>query len=315
MAILKERFKLGFNIFLYLSLAFLAYYLYKQNYLAIPQEFNPNWMVFSLTALFIGFVVNAIQWVPLLKSQGLAITYKDSIRTFGMAVFGKYIPGKVWVHIGKSAQIAHTYKYPLAKVSEISFFSQILSLWVGAIAALIVLVSIGQYDLMFWTFLSFVMVSGLTISTKRIQNLASALIYRILKKKFTFSSLKMTDFLNVLPLYFTSIFSYSVGFLFLAKSLGATDLASIGMFIFPLAMSIGVVAIIVPGGLGVREVVIATILGSMMVSVDSSNTIAVASRLWFLLGEIFIFLLGLYFQSRWKSNDKANAIVGENVAS
>ena len=308
MANLKEHFKLGFNIFVYLSLAFLAYYLYKQQYLVIPKQFNLIWMACSLVALFIGFIANSIQWVALLKSQGLVITYRDSIRTYGMAVFGKYIPGKVWVHIGKGAQIARLYKYPLSKVSEISFFSQLLSLWSGSVVGLVVLLYIGQHDLVFWTVLGFVIIAALAISTKRIQNFLSAIIFSFTGKRFSFSSLIWFDFPRVLPLYFITNFAYGAGFFFLSKSLGALDLPVIGMFIFPLAMSIGVIAIIVPGGLGVREVVISTILVLMIIPEELSNTIAFASRLWFLVGETFIFSLGLFLQFRSKSMGTAIAV-------
>lgn len=289
---LKKRFKLGFNIFLYASLIFLAYYLYKEDFLSIPRGFHRGWMVSSIGVVFIGMLFNSIQWVPLLGSQGIRISYYDSIRTFGMAVFGKYIPGKIWVHLGKSAQIAHTYNLPLVKVSEVSFFSQIITLCIGALSGLIFLISIEKYDLLFWAFLVFFIISGLTIFTKGMQNIGSYLIKRILKKEFVFSSLRPTDFLKVLPFYFISIFSYSLGFLFFMNSVGVNNLEFSYMFIFPLAMTIGVVAIIVPGGLGVREMVISTLLIELSISIDVSNYVSVASRLWFLLAEIFIFLLG-----------------------
>lgn len=304
MGILKERFKLGFNLFLYLSLFFLAYYLYKQNYLTIPEEFDWAWMVFSFGFLFLGFSINAIQWVPLLRSQGMEISYTNSIRTFGMAVFGKYIPGKVWVHIGKSAQIAHAYGFPVAKVSEVSFFSQILSLWVSALAGIFLIVYLGKFDFTFWGFLGFFILCGLLIFTKSVQKLGSAIIHKLLKRNFSFTSLHPKDFSKVLPLYFLSILSYSVGFLFFAKALGAEDINGFAMFVFPLAMSIGVVAIIVPGGLGVREVVISSLMVALLVPLDLANMIAVASRLWFLTGEVYIFLFGLVLQGRWKSKGK-----------
>ncbi|MGK0137614.1 MAG: uncharacterized membrane protein YbhN (UPF0104 family) [Algoriphagus sp.] len=300
MAISKSRYKLAFNLFLYLSLGFLAYFLYDQDYLSIPKKIDAFWMTFSMLILFVGFSLNAIQWVPLLKSQGIEISYFDSIRTFGMAVFGKYIPGKVWVHIGKSAQIAQAYNLKIAKVSEVSFFSQLMTLWVGSLAGLILLVYLEHYDLMFWSFLLFFVLIGLLISTKGVQNLGAILIKRILKKDFTFSSLRPRDVINVLPLYFLSILSYSLGFLFLIKALGIPDIHFFAMLAFPLAMTIGVVAIIVPGGLGVREVAIGTLLVQMAVSAEAANTISVASRLWFLCGEVFIFLLGLCLQRIWK---------------
>lgn len=299
---MKEKIKLGFNIFLYLSFAFVAWFLYKQDYLVIPSNFDWGWMSASLLALWIGFICNAIQWVPLLRSQGMTISYSDSIRTFGMSVFGKYIPGKVWVHLGKSAQIAEAYGYSILKVSEVSFFSQIITLWVGVLAGLGLLFYMDKIDLLFWSLLGAFILFSVLITTQSIQKIAKWFIKLILKREFRFSSLPPLELIKILPLYFLSIIAYSVGFLFLAKSLGAVGLAAYAMFIFPLAMTIGVIAIIVPGGLGVREVIIASLLGDLYVSQELANSISISSRLWFLLGETFIFLLGLWFHRKWKKN-------------
>ena len=46
------------------------------------------------------------------------------------------------------------------------------------------------------------------------------------------------------------------------------------------------------GGIGVREGLIASCLVMTGLSVTEAATISVASRLWFLIGEIFIFISG-----------------------
>jgi len=51
-------------------------------------------------------------------------------------------------------------------------------------------------------------------------------------------------------------------------------------------------ALIAPGGLGAREGVMIGYLIFAGIPAIEATTIAVVSRLWFLLGEIFIFILG-----------------------
>ena len=77
------------------------------------------------------------------------------------------------------------------------------------------------------------------------------------------------------------------------KSLVQVDISFSVGFGFPLATSLGMVALILPGGIGLREVVLTGYLSLDGISSSDAATVAVASRLWFLIGEIFIFLLGL----------------------
>ncbi len=56
-------------------------------------------------------------------------------------------------------------------------------------------------------------------------------------------------------------------------------------------MSFGVLAIILPGGLGVREGIIVAYLTLAGLDVETATTISFMNRLWFISGEVFIFLL------------------------
>ena len=78
----------------------------------------------------------------------------------------------------------------------------------------------------------------------------------------------------------------------LAASLTETDIAwSVGLG-FPLAATLGIMAVIAPGGLGAREGVLVGYLMLAGVPLAEATTISLASRLWFLVGEAFIFIVG-----------------------
>lgn len=235
----------------------------------------------------------------------MPISFTDSIRTFGMAIFGKYIPGKIWVHLGKSAQLGNQYGYSVVKLSEASLFSQVLTLWVGLLYGMLYFAYLKDFSEYFFILLALWVAMTLFCTTKGIQNLAKWAILKIIKKDYTFVSLNVTSFLKIVPIYFLSITFYSIGFYFLVKTLGIEAVAWQVMFVFPVAMSMGVLAIIVPGGIGVREVIIFQLLVQNMISSDLATSASVMSRIWFLLGEVFIFLLAFSFNRFYppKQND------------
>ena len=61
---------------------------------------------------------------------------------------------------------------------------------------------------------------------------------------------------------------------------------------FPLAVNLGIIVLFTPGGLGTREAVIVAYLSLMSIPIIEATNIAVVSRLWFLFGELFIFIIG-----------------------
>ena len=66
------------------------------------------------------------------------------------------------------------------------------------------------------------------------------------------------------------------------------------IFSWPLGISLGVLALISPGGIGVREGIMTGFMVLTGMPLETATTIAVMSRLWFISGEVFIFLLSLF---------------------
>lgn len=60
-----------------------------------------------------------------------------------------------------------------------------------------------------------------------------------------------------------------------------------------LAMTLGVLAVFAPDGIGIREAVIVAYLSYTGVSFSDATALSVSSRLWFMIGEAFLFLTGL----------------------
>ncbi len=63
--------------------------------------------------------------------------------------------------------------------------------------------------------------------------------------------------------------------------------------VFPLSGTLGILAGFAPGGIGVREGLMVSCLVLAGFEITEAATISIASRLWFLIGESFIFAIGL----------------------
>jgi uncharacterized membrane protein YbhN (UPF0104 family) len=64
----------------------------------------------------------------------------------------------------------------------------------------------------------------------------------------------------------------------------------------------GILAIFLPGGIGVREGIMTAYLSALGIELELAITIATLSRLWFITGEVFIFLMALILK---KTNNQS----------
>ena len=64
-------------------------------------------------------------------------------------------------------------------------------------------------------------------------------------------------------------------------------------FGFPLTITLGVFAAFAPGGIGVREGVMVGYLALAGIPPHAAAAISIAARIWFILGELFMFVVGL----------------------
>lgn len=284
------------TIFIYISLVFLVIALLKADYLHIPKIHNILKLILSIILLFMGFIIQGIAWKKILTQYGYAINTSNSIVSFGLSVFGKYIPGKLWIILGKAFYLKQRYDYAVDKTITISLSDQFICLWSG-----LLLGSVGLFYCNFNIYVNlFVLAAFLaltaTIFYNRIHTLVKKILDRILKKEIDIPYIPVNKIFKCLPYYFLFWLCFSLGFFFFADSLDLNNLNLKLVFAFPLAATIGILVILAPGGLGIREGLLFTYLYSFGVDTATAATISASSRLWYLVGETFIFLLSLFLK-------------------
>lgn len=273
------------------SVIFLARYLIKNKLLQLPGPINWYWILASLALLISGFLTNGISWRIILRSNQIMVSWKDSISSLGISIFGKYIPGKIWLITGISSKVASITGSSVITISMLATVIQVLTILISLVIGAISLKPYidMRFILLFYIFSVFV--TGLFLVFQK-KICASRFVQR---HKVTRKWLSMVVSSVSPQLIFWIIVTWilwSISFYFLAMSLGIS-MDFTGAFILPLGLSVGIIVLIAPGGLGVREGALSLLLSSYVASRHENLALATFSRVWYLAGEVFIFLFAM----------------------
>ncbi|MGB6035341.1 MAG: lysylphosphatidylglycerol synthase transmembrane domain-containing protein [Cryomorphaceae bacterium] len=295
--------KKWFKYFIYISLLFLIIALVKTDSFVIPEILYPKYLFLSVGFLFVGFLLDAVAWGATLKVYGFStIKQSDAIAGMGLSVFGKYIPGKVWILLGRSAYMAKRNLISEGESAAISLNAQFISLWVGLVLGMASIL-IYSNDIVLLIFalgllalLSFLLFFGYAHS------LFTFLAKKVFKRDVQISRLSGKQTLRVMPYFIINWLLWCAGFYLLLQSLSTTSFTPLLGLNFSLAATLGVAVVIAPGGIGVREGILASLLVLGGVDLTLATGAAVLSRLWFLAGEIFIFFIGVIIDRHNRKN-------------
>jgi hypothetical protein len=120
----------------------------------------------------------------------------------------------------------------------------------------------------------------------------------LFKKKLDIPSINTIDLIPTLPSFFLHWFSWGTGFMLLSEAVFSTSEVYL-IFSFPLATVVGIVALISPGGIGIRESAIVGCLALTQFDIEQATTLAVFSRVWFLCGDFLTFLISFFIKQNY----------------
>ncbi len=284
--------KILFRILIYLSLAFLVVYLYKFDYLRVKGlDLDPAYIIPGTILLWGGFIMSTLSWWKALKIHNIHVSKRLALVSHGLSVFAKYIPGKVWTILGRASFISLE-DHSIRSASYISLKEQLIYVWLG------LLIGIGPL-LYFYPFSGFViLVVFLTIFftfflySKGFHQFVIRLLSKLIRKKL---EVPLVTIREVIPLILYVLAYWGLWMLafYLFVMAFHFEFSIAVIFSWPLSISLGVLSLITPGGIGVREGIMTGFMVLTGMPLEEATTIAVISRLWFITGEVFIFLLSL----------------------
>ncbi|MBD3329760.1 hypothetical protein GF357_04685 [Candidatus Dojkabacteria bacterium] len=295
-----------FKYFAYISFVFLAIALIRADFLRMPQVRSWGSLIIAFVLAFGGFISQGLSWGKTLELHGIKTSKKEYIASTGLSIFGKYIPGKIWIILGRAGYIAARTGASEKDLGIISLKCQFISLWIGILAGMPILFIYEQFQM--WAWLGVLFWLGLTfvLFTDLFSNLVEEAFKRILKMNLDIPRLSVADTIKVLPWFLATWLLWGFGFYFFGSSLVGGSLGLFSAFGFILSATLGIVAVIAPGGLGVREGVLIPFLMLTGLSKNDAGTVAMSSRLWFLIGEALIFLTAFVINRNLKQEANAD---------
>lgn len=274
------------TLFFYLaSVIAVAVFLYQYQLIVPVSVQDELLLILSIVFLFVGFLFQAVGWQYSLAVMGIKIRLQMAIASVGMTVFAKYLPGKVWMVLGRAHYVASKRFSSLKETSIASLIAQLVSLVMGCFLGSFTLIQFiaRRYAL------NFNEITGLLALFAALIGLCVYVAKRHFRRRMI-SGVKIWTLL--LSASFLSWLCWGVGFMLFSASIGF-DLNAEFISVFAAGALLGILAVFMPGGLGVREAVIIALLIVNGMDNSSAVTLSIAARVWFLAGEGMLFLAGL----------------------
>ena len=253
----------------------------------------------------VAWMLSAWNWGRVLNAFDCKIPYSDVFAIYFKANLGKYLPGKIWQIVG-SAYYAAGRGVPEGIAITTSLIGQAysvlsgLSLFAGAIMLGLV-GKTGDIGALFkWSALPFLLF--LIIIALR-PDLGQPLLNRIMrtfKRDEVKIRLPINRAIELFFLYLVCWLLFGLGLWFFANALTPTGFSMyIGLSaVLAAAVAIGFMALFAPGGLGVREGIIALFLASFPAfPAPLPSAIAVGYRVVMTISELIAF--GMTWVIKW----------------
>ncbi|MQA94168.1 MAG: UPF0104 family protein [Streptosporangiales bacterium] len=244
-----------------------------------------------------------LAWRALLADLGSPLPLRAAIRIMFLAQLGKYLPGSVWAFVGQ-VELAKEYDVPRRRGGTATMLAVAVTVAVNlAVAAVCLPLTSPDAAQRWWWLLALAPVL-LACLHPRVVTWAVNLALRVLRRDplETSPSLRGTAVAVAWTLLAWVPLGLHAWFLVLDASGGTTALAALPMAAggYALAWTLGLIVIIAPAGLGVRELAL-TVALSPVLSPGSALIVAVVSRLVMTAADLLWAALALLLTRRTRT--------------
>ena len=170
-----------FKYIFYASLVFLLAALIRADYLLLPIIYHPLKLVLSLLLLLGGFLLNALAWPRLLRHTPFRVGDRQGMASHGLAIFGKYIPGKFWVIMGRAEYLANRTDHSRKNLASLSLDAQFMALWTALLLGTFGMFFVGGSRIYGISVLLLFVLLSLVIFTRLFHKLVQWLLSKILR--------------------------------------------------------------------------------------------------------------------------------------
>lgn len=292
-----------------LVLAAAGYYFYRnrEQVVNLINQISTWRIVLSLVLLLVGkmFLVLLVQFS--VNAEGWYPKYIETLGIYGLSSLGKYIPGGVWHFVGRYG----VYKINglSAKASTRALILENIWLLGSAVATGAIGVFLTRFDLIArllnipdqqWLAILF------TVIALSLWLLILAVVHKILRR-YT-----VVDLPNIFTVAGVGLLLWTFiggGFFIMFHEM---PLSSAPLFIggYSVSWAVGYLAVFAPGGLGIREAVLALVF-SNIAAVEMITVYAAMNRIIWVIAEVMFGLVGM-LQKKIMAPENVKTVLGHN---
>jgi uncharacterized membrane protein YbhN (UPF0104 family) len=242
-----------------------------------------SWPVFALSSLAaaVGTWLTMLGWRVILRDLGSPLHLAPSSGVYFVGQLGKYLPGSLW-SVLVQADIASHLKVPRRRTAVTGLLALGLSLLTGLLVGLPASSFLLRRDsdaFSWWVLLAIPLV--VVLCWPRLLNALIALGLRTLRREPLEHDLSGRAVLTSVGIFVLVWLSFGVHTLLLAQAVAGDaphpDLTRAAMCGYALSVSIGMLTIVLPAGLGAREGLL-TIILSVAIPAPAAAAVAIVSR-------------------------------------
>ena len=284
---------LGFVKWLWLILVFMAagYYFYRHQDQVIDllKQIELWRIALSLILLLIGkaFLVKLVQYS--VNCEGWNPTYLEILGVYGLSSLGKYLPGGIWHFVGRFG----VYKMNglTNKASTRSLILENVWLLSSALATGVIGIFLTRFDLIAslinipdekWLAISF------TVVVLSIWIISLFIVHKVMNK-YSSRTIQNVPAVAVIGLLLWTFIGGSFFVMFKDLLFSSAPLFIGG---YAVSWAVGYIAVFAPGGLGIREAVLAFVFSSIT-TVELIAVYAAMNRIIWVIAEVLFGLVGM----------------------
>ncbi len=295
------RTKLLSALLTYISVAFVVAYLIQLDFLNLPSIRSPICGITSVILLVAGHLCDAASWHFALRNITEKVNYRGSFVSAGLSILGKYAPGKIWLLLGRTLYLNAHYRIPQKATGFFAIYYQLIVLIAGAGVGSIFFITCVEP----WNYLSLISVCSIVTLYSRTGFL---ILLSITDRALKGNNILKDNHRKSATFTTLSWLMWCYGFYFLIVGFYPHIDSTNNGFAFAIAAICGILAVIFPGGIGVREGALVAILHFSGIDNIEAITLSVLSRVWFLIGELVVFFsaLTLHWLKRYPIPEKSS---------
>lgn len=263
-----------------------------------PLRLRPGYAVGALGMLLAYMAGRALVWHLLTRELGVAIGLRQGLASWSVSLLGKYVPGKVFYLLAR----LEPYRREGRSKSQVTvaFGIETVGSLIAQVATVLAALWLADYlgplqpARPFLPLLLIAMTIGLH---PRLMEPVLNLGLRILRRPATRIALTYGQLLRIVGAYLINWQMFGIGFFLLANAVYPVVLADVAFMVGAMSAATiaGILALVAPSGLGVREGLLALLLTAIMPT-PVAALVALAQRAWVLIGEGVIVAVTLAWQ-------------------